>query len=115
MQPRTFQRWRKRPFLALLPLSLAVVCVLPITAVAGQALGAALAGRSTGDAGVAASRALRFTSADTAVVGGPDLNRANATGDTAGLLLTAAFRMRRGEDSITIVQVRNSSNATRSS
>ena len=68
-----------------------------------------------GQAGVVATQAIRFASAEAAVPGGPDLNQANAAIDTAGLILTAAFRMHRDEDGVVRLQVLNSGNATRSS
>jgi hypothetical protein len=73
-----------------------------IAAAAGQALGPVLAGSAGGNVGVVASQNLFFTSVDTAKGHNGDIDQAAANIDTAGLIVTGAFRMHRGDSESTM-------------
>jgi hypothetical protein len=92
------------------------VAALGITAVAGQALGPVLAGSAGGNVGVVASQDLFFAAATATRGHDGDIDQAAANIDTAGMVVTAAFRMHRGDAASALtVNLENRSNNRRSS
>jgi hypothetical protein len=73
------------------------------TAAAGQALGPVLAGSAGGNVGVVASQNLFFIDADAIGDHSSDIDQAAAVVDSAGQVVTAAFRVHRGDSFSTVV------------